>query len=213
MNFRYIIRILEWQHFLGFKRFPFDPYNPIGYLVAIFLEYIMLGFNLFIVSCTLALGIGAFWFAISLTKETQCMLHAIDAEAKSRKARSKDLKTLFSKYINNHGIMKQFSSIFQCSKCWNMIVRLFQGGTWFLGYISTYNSVALHVEPDSDFFRYANYSSGSSWVTVLLEIDYFIMNRNWQIKIGSVSMDLNRIIFSCITETSWLRYKMPLWMG
>lgn len=96
---------------LSFKRFPFDPYNPIGYMIAIILEYIMLGFNLFLISCTLSLGIGFYCFSISLTKEIQCMLHTINDKAQAKKNQSNDLRALFSDYIDNHSIVKQLSCI------------------------------------------------------------------------------------------------------
>lgn len=98
-----------------FKRFPFATNNPIGYLIAFAIEYIMFGYGFFAIACTLALGIGAFWFAITASKEIRLILHSINDEAHAKKRQPNKTKELISKYVDIHSAVKQFSifAIFQ----------------------------------------------------------------------------------------------------
>lgn len=91
------------------NRFPFDTTNPIGYLVAFSIEYIILGYEFFIAACTLGLAIGAFWFAISATKEFQRFSPILNEKAQTNQ--SNELKMIFTELIYGHGIVKQLSSI------------------------------------------------------------------------------------------------------
>lgn len=98
---------------LVLKRFPFDSNAPIGYLLAIIFEYGTAAGAYYMISCTLALGIGAFWFIISVIKDIQHILHLINKEAHAKKQQPKEMKMLFLEYIRAHGIVKQLSSISQ----------------------------------------------------------------------------------------------------
>lgn len=95
----------------SFVRFPFDSYNPIGYLITIILEYIIYGYELFVIACTVTIGIGAFLFAMSVAEEIQSILHSINAEIQANENISSDeLKTLFIEYIDVHANVKQLST-------------------------------------------------------------------------------------------------------
>lgn len=96
-----------------FKRFPFDFYNPIGYLIAFILEYIFLGYEYFVIACTLAVGIGESWFIISATKEIQRNLRSINKKIQTNKIPSTKLMSMFSKFIDIHGNVKQLSIIYK----------------------------------------------------------------------------------------------------
>lgn len=85
--------------FFSLKRFPFETNNPLGYLIVVILEYIICGYEFFIVACTLALGIGAFWLAISVTKEIQRILCLIDEKIHANENQSTDLNILFSGFV------------------------------------------------------------------------------------------------------------------
>lgn len=95
--------------FFYFKRFPFDLHNPFGYLIAFVIEYIMLGYEFFIVACSLELGIGANIFAISIIEEIRRILHSMNRKAHLKKNKSNKLKTLFLEYIHAHAAIKQLS--------------------------------------------------------------------------------------------------------
>lgn len=95
------------------KRFPFDSNNPIGYAIAIILEYIAYWYSFSVIACGLALGIGAYWLAISATKELQRVLHVINDQAQVNERQSNELNTLlFAEFIDAHGTVKQLSMPF-----------------------------------------------------------------------------------------------------
>lgn len=77
--------------------------------MATFFEYGTAAGAYFMISCTLALGIGAFWFVISVIKDIQHILHLINNEAHAKKQQSNEMKILFLEYIRAHGIVKQLS--------------------------------------------------------------------------------------------------------
>lgn len=93
--------------FCSFQRFPFDTTNPIGYLFAVIFEYILVGYQCFIVACTLSLFIGVFWFVISAIEEFQHILSIINDKAQANVDQSNELKILFREFIDAHGITKQ----------------------------------------------------------------------------------------------------------
>lgn len=98
------------------NRFPFDSKNPIGFLFAIILEYIVYGYYFFVISCNVAVGVGAFWLAISASVEIQRILYLINDKSQVKQHHySNELKTLCSECIHFHGIVEQLS-IFKCIK-------------------------------------------------------------------------------------------------
>lgn len=100
---------LNFLFFLAFLRFPFHTNNPLGYSIAVIIEYVAIGYEFFIVACTLALGIGTCWFAISITKEIKRIRHSINDAAQANQNQSNELKILFSEYIHVHSSIKQLS--------------------------------------------------------------------------------------------------------
>lgn len=107
----FCIKFVQYSLLL-LKRFPFDYNNPIGYLFAVIVEYIIIGHEYFVIACTLGLGIGAFWFAVSATKEIRHTLNLINNEVKAKTNHSVELKILFSEFINAHATVKQLSMPF-----------------------------------------------------------------------------------------------------
>lgn len=93
------------------KRFPFDTNNPIGYLIAVILEYIIIDYECFIIACTLSFGIGACWFGASTTKEIQSILHSINDKTQTIECPTNELKILFSEFIDTHSAIKQLSTL------------------------------------------------------------------------------------------------------
>lgn len=106
------VNFMKWSlNFLRQNRFPFDSeHNPIGYFIAFVIEYLLIGYEYFIIACTLSLGIGAFWLAIPATQEIQHILHLINDEVYANENQSNELKLLFSDFVNIHGIAKQLSN-------------------------------------------------------------------------------------------------------
>lgn len=65
---------------------------------------------MFVVACSLSLGIGAYWLAISGTKEIQRVLHLInDKTEPNENQRNDEMRTSLSEYIYAHAIAKQLS--------------------------------------------------------------------------------------------------------
>lgn len=99
------------------ERFPFEPNNPIGYSIAVAVEYIILVYSYYVIAGTLSAGIGCYWFAISLSKEFQRFLQgAINKKTKSKRNQSNELKALFSEFVGAHGIVKKLSIILGIEK-------------------------------------------------------------------------------------------------
>lgn len=100
----------ESFHFLPLKRFPFNPNNPAGYSIAVTIQYIILFYEYFIDTCTVSLGIGAFYFAISATDDIQYILHSINDKAEASESQSSELKILLAEFIDAHVATKQLST-------------------------------------------------------------------------------------------------------
>lgn len=83
----------------------------------------MLCYSYFLIACTLALGIGAFWFIVSTTKEIKHILHSINDTAKAKKKQSDKVKILFAEYVNTHAVIKQLSMHFKRTKKIRAFVR------------------------------------------------------------------------------------------
>lgn len=92
------------------KRFPFEWTNPIGYLVAVIIEYVIVGYEFSVDASVLALGIGAYWIGLAAIKEIQSILHTIKKRVQAKKHQSnRELKMLFTEFIELHGVAKQLS--------------------------------------------------------------------------------------------------------
>lgn len=107
----FFVKIMQCLSFsFTSKRFPFDWTNPIGYLIVIIIEYVICGYEFFIVAFTLALGIGVFWFGIAVIKELKRIIHSMNNKTKANKSQLNELKVLFSEYIHTHAAIKQLSA-------------------------------------------------------------------------------------------------------
>lgn len=95
------------------KRLPFDWKHPIGYLVAMIITYIIVCYAYIVIACTVTLGIGAFCYVISATKEIQRILNSINHNAHPNENHVNELKILFSEYIHAHRVAKQLSRIYK----------------------------------------------------------------------------------------------------
>lgn len=83
--------------------------------MACILAYIGIGYDFLINASTLGLGMGAFGFAISATKEIRRSLHSINYKTQVNEIRAKELKISFAEFIYAHNVLKQLS-IFQSLK-------------------------------------------------------------------------------------------------
>lgn len=102
---------LDWNLCL-LQRFPFDVSNPIGYSMAVIHEYIICGYEFYVITCVLPLALAVFWYTISITKELHRILKSIDASAQDKVTHSSELKTLFSEFIDTYASIKQLSRFY-----------------------------------------------------------------------------------------------------
>lgn len=111
MHTEFLIKSVLFVSFrlLHFKRFPFDCSNPIGYLVAVILEYVAFGYNYVVIASTLSFGIGLYRLAISSTKDFQDFLRIINDNAHTNQNQSNELEVLFAEYVDTHATIKQLS--------------------------------------------------------------------------------------------------------
>lgn len=90
------------------KRFPFDYDDPIGYFIAVVIEYIIIGYELLVVACLSSTGIGAFCIAFTATKEIRRALNLFNDEAQTNDSESVK-SDLLAECIDAHGTLKQLS--------------------------------------------------------------------------------------------------------
>lgn len=109
---------------LYLARFPFDSNNPIGYFVAVTVQYIICGYEFFLIACSLALFIGLNWFIVAVIKEIRRILHEINKKAQANANQPSKLMELFSEFIYTHSILKQLSIISMCNNVFVVTVHL-----------------------------------------------------------------------------------------
>lgn len=81
-----------------------------GYSIAVIAEYIIVAYEYLIIACTLAFGSGAFWLAISATKEIKRIVHSVNDQIREDENRTIEMKIFIAEFIHVHGIVKQLSS-------------------------------------------------------------------------------------------------------
>lgn len=89
------------------KRFPFEWKNPLGYLIAIGIQYAITAYGVLIGACIISLGIGSFLYVIASTKCIRGNLFAIN-----RCTNDSDKQHIwdqFIEFIQYHSRVKQFS--------------------------------------------------------------------------------------------------------
>lgn len=70
----------------------------------------MYGYEIFVVACTVTVGVGAYWFAMAVAHEIQCILHSINDKIHEENwSQPDELTILLREFIDTHGNLKQFS--------------------------------------------------------------------------------------------------------
>lgn len=90
-------------------RFPFDCKNPVGYLIAIYMQYNMIWYMFYVIASLVSLGIGAFIYSVMGTDEIKRYLNSVNEYAMRKKNHLKSLKQL-AEYVDYHSEMKQLST-------------------------------------------------------------------------------------------------------
>ena len=115
----FILNFIDFNLFFKIRRFPFDWKNPLGFLLATSLEFVMLFFSSRYLACFLILGFGMFMYGLSFAKDMIAELHSINKWAKAKKSETNILKRLIEIVIM-HTDMKR----------WNEAVSLIKNSFW-----------------------------------------------------------------------------------
>lgn len=92
----------------SFRRFPFDWKNPVGFLIAISIQYTMFKYGSRICTCFFALSIGSQLYAIALSKAIKGSLLSIN---QNNQAKSDEpiLLEQINEFIELHSNAQQLS--------------------------------------------------------------------------------------------------------
>lgn len=94
------------------NRFPFNTKNPIGYCVAIVLQYALIAYNSFLVASMVSLGVGAYLFTISMAEYIKDILNSINERAQQEdENQMKDIVSSLADFIEIHTILKELCSL------------------------------------------------------------------------------------------------------
>lgn len=105
-------------------RLPFDWKNPIGYLIAVTLQYIIAIYAAIFMSCIVTLGFGAFLFAVAVNKISKQSLYTICKKAKHKTSQTHLLKRLHE-FIHFYSSVKQLSVLkSNLWMCWELKLKL-----------------------------------------------------------------------------------------
>lgn len=109
-NVKYLHTVFQGVSWLNgwYFRFPFDTKQPLAYSVASILQFLFTACISTITAVCVAVGLGTFLLAISLTKDIQNDFILINKNAKSKRKRGHALKQL-SELIQYHASAKQLS--------------------------------------------------------------------------------------------------------
>lgn len=94
-----------------FFRFPFDINNPVGYLIAFTLQYIVFACMFINIACFASTGIGSYMFAIGITKDVRSVLNPINDIGKTRQNQAEIEKQL-SEFVVQHSLGKKLRILF-----------------------------------------------------------------------------------------------------
>lgn len=101
--------LLNYQNLIFRPRYPFNTKNPLGFLFAATIQYVMLLNVWFFVACLISTGIGCFLFVLSLVDDTKVCLRSLNKSAKTPGIPSIHLKK-YLKFIQLHSNTKQLRS-------------------------------------------------------------------------------------------------------
>lgn len=101
------------SHFYSFttQRYPFDTKNPMGFLAANVILYVIVLVSIIILKCIVLLGVSTMPLLFPLTDDIKCELNAIQQSLKDKRHRSKMAKPL-SQFVQFHSDTRQLSGNF-----------------------------------------------------------------------------------------------------
>lgn len=93
---------------MHFCRFPFDWRNPLGYLIALALQCVVVSYLLLVGSCGMALAIGSYLYFMASNKCIKGNLLSINQWTGGNK-NSQQISNQFIEFIQFHSRVKQLS--------------------------------------------------------------------------------------------------------
>lgn len=90
-----------------------------------------LAYVYFVTSCCLSVGVGAYWFTVSVIKEIRQISHSINKKAHTNKNQLNEFKILFTEHIQSHAAINKLSkelielNILQLVRIENIEMRAF----------------------------------------------------------------------------------------
>lgn len=172
-----VARSINWNSCFSScsQRFPFVTNNPVGYLIAVILEYIVLGCEFFVISCTLALGIGGFCIAIAATNEIERILHRIDDKTQANEIQSDEIMFFFVEFVDIHGMAKPAK---QLSTYFSILMR----ALWFCSNDHIDSFRLIHDSSDilqpviMSFFTWSLLAISGSMLIIQMEVVEYHLN-------------------------------------
>lgn len=92
-------------------RLPFNWQCPIGYMIAIILQWIAFTYLCFSAMLTNMTGFTFFLFVTAITKDIKCILNAIDEKSEIENE-PKQIYNQFAEFVDLYGAIKQLSCIY-----------------------------------------------------------------------------------------------------
>lgn len=105
--------------FYVIQRFPFEINNPVGYIIAFTLQYIVFACMFINIACFASTGIGSWKFAIAYTEDIRNILNEIDGIAKKVKNQTK-IEEKLSEFIVQYSLGKQLSAFTTVCTLWKI---------------------------------------------------------------------------------------------
>lgn len=133
-----IIKILNSSKWFAIHRFPFNWKNPVGFLVAISIQYTITAYGLTFCACVFGLAVGCFLYVIALNKIIKASLFNFSQNTRAKIDQIILLEQLIE-FIELHSGAKQLSRInnfFEpqlACESWSVSIYYFQIGQQFFG--------------------------------------------------------------------------------
>lgn len=88
--------------------FPFDWKTPVGYSIAVMVQFVVARLTMRFIGCFLSIGVASFAFSLSVCKDLKYILNSIDIDMKAEPLKCQ-IKQQFIEFIDLHTCMKQLS--------------------------------------------------------------------------------------------------------
>lgn len=94
--------------FQQFQRIPFNTKHPIGFSVAIVIQFVLIRNVMILLYCFLLIGIATLPMLFPLTDDIKCDMKTIQKSLKNKRKRSKIIESL-SQFVQSHADARQLN--------------------------------------------------------------------------------------------------------